>query len=67
MSQEGVTETDPSNMSIKERMSSLQEKHASLKVDLIDDNRRPMPNVVAIKPMKRKNLNIKDEMKIIKS
>ena len=66
MNKDGVTEKDLSNMSIQERVSSLQEKHASLELDLMDENRRPMPDIVTIKTIKREKLNIKDEIERIR-
>jgi hypothetical protein len=62
MSQEYVTGKDLSDMSINERVLSLQEKHASLEQTLMDENSRPMPDSVAIKTIKREKLNIKDEL-----
>lgn len=54
-----MTETDPSNMSIQGfKVLSLKEMHDSLELDLIDENRRSKPDVVAIKSMKRKVFNI---------
>ena len=62
MSQENVTGKDLSDMSIEERVSSLQEKPASLEQNLMDENSRPMPDSVAIKSIKREKLTIKDEI-----
>ncbi|NQU71535.1 MAG: DUF465 domain-containing protein [Rhodospirillales bacterium] len=53
-------------MSIEERVSSLQEKHASLDQNLMDESSRPMPDSVAIKSIKREKLNIKDEIERLK-
>ncbi len=66
MNQESVTGKGLSIMSIKERVSSLQEKHASLEQNLMDENRRPAPDSVAIKSIKREKLNIKDELERIR-
>jgi len=66
MNQENATGKDLSDMSIEERVSSLQEKHASLDQNLMDESSRPMPDSVAIKSIKREKLNIKDEIERLK-
>lgn len=49
-------------MSILDRVESLQAKHAALEAALEDESRRPLPDAVAVADLKRKKLQIKDEL-----
>ncbi len=49
-------------MSLHDRVESLKDKHASLDAALKAESRRPQLNAAAITEMKRRKLQIKDEL-----
>jgi hypothetical protein len=52
-------------MSLIERVESLKAKHAALDLELQRLNRRPAPDTVRLFQLKRKKLQIKDELERI--
>lgn len=49
-------------MSLKERIESLQMRHAALDQQLQDEIHRPLPSSEEIARIKREKLRLKDEM-----
>lgn len=49
-------------MSQTARLSSLQQRHASLEAQIADEDGRPMPDAQALDRLKRTKLRLKEEM-----
>ena len=49
-------------MSLHDRVESLKAKHAALEMAIESEARRPVPDPTQIHDMKRKKLQIKDEL-----
>lgn len=49
-------------MSSNEHVDALKTKHAALDAALSQENRRPIPDAVAVAELKRQKLKIKDEL-----
>ena len=62
MGQEGSVTKGDRDASPADRISSLQEQHAKLELELADENSRPMPNAATVKGIKHQKLAIKDEI-----
>ena len=62
MGNEGSVAKEAEEMSLEERISSLQEEHAKLELALAEENGRPMPNDELLKEIKHQKLAIKDEL-----
>ena len=53
-------------MSLHARLSSLQQRHASLELRIADEDGRPAPNAQALDQLKRAKLKLKEEMERVK-
>lgn len=62
MSDMGVIGEDETNISLEDRIQSLQEKHSELDAALKEEEARPMPDSITIGTLKRQKLAIKDEL-----
>lgn len=49
-------------MSVEERVASLKARHAELEEALKRENNRPMPDQAALAELKKRKLQIKDEL-----
>jgi len=49
-------------MSLHDRIESLKAKHADLEMAIQSETRRPLPDTRQINDLKRKKLQIKDEL-----
>ncbi|MBI3445057.1 MAG: YdcH family protein [Magnetospirillum sp.] len=54
-------------MSLHDRVESLKAKHAALETAIQSETRRPLPDTSQIHDLKRKKLQIKDELSRIGS
>lgn len=58
----GSVNKEGDDMSLEERINTLQEKHAELELALEEENRRPLPDAATVKEIKHRKLAIKDEI-----
>ena len=49
-------------MSVRDRIETLQTKHAALERELDEEAHRPLPNIETLTRIKREKLRLKDEM-----
>ena len=62
MSDESFVTNADEEVSRKERINSLHEKHSRLEQALNEENDRPMPDAGIVKEIKHQKLAIKDEI-----
>ena len=55
------------NMSIETHLQTLRNKHADLETQIHQEQTRPLPDPVTIRSLKRAKLEIKDEMRRLRS
>jgi hypothetical protein len=53
-------------MSLNARLSTLQQRHATLETRLADEDQRPRPNAQELERLKRDKLRLKDEIERMK-
>lgn len=57
-----ITNEDAQRMPMDARIASLEERHAALERQILDEDRRPRPDDTELLRLKREKLRLKEEM-----
>lgn len=58
---------DALRMPMNARIASLEERHAALDRQILDEDRRPRPNETELVRLKREKLRLKEEMERLRA